>query len=107
MTRDDTFGPTGMFGTAGIFLERLRDITFRVTPVTRRGACEMARQIEGCSVLNEVAGQRAPHIDALADTIGKVAILTPEHSEMRELDLNPVLAFESGASIVDARVILR
>jgi len=107
MTRDNTFGPTIMFGLGGIFVEILRDVSFRVAPVTKRNAYEMIKQIKGFPVLSGVRGQKSVDIDPIADIIRKISILATENSEIGELDLNPVLAFESTASIVDARIILR
>jgi len=107
MTRDNTFGPTVMFGLGGIFVEVLKDVTFRVVPVTKRDAYEMIRQIKGFPVLGGVRGQKAADIDALANIIREVSVLAIENPDIRELDLNPVFAFENGASIVDARIILR
>jgi len=106
MTTDPTFGPTVMFGLGGIFVEVLKDVSFRVAPLTRKDAYEMIRQIKGFPILKGVRRQKPADIDALVDVIMGVSALVTENPEIKELDLNPVLAFENGASVVDARIIL-
>jgi len=107
MTRDNTFGPTVMFGLGGIFVEVLKDVSFRVAPLARKDAYNMIEQIKGFPILRGVRGQKPSDIGALVDVIMRVSALAMENPEIKELDLNPVLAFEKGASIVDARIILR
>lgn len=106
VTKDPTFGPTVMFGLGGIFVEVLKDVSFRVTPLTKMDANEMIREIKGFPILTGVRGQKAVSIDAIADIITKVSLLAIENLGISELDLNPVFASEDGASIVDARIIL-
>ena len=107
MTTDQTFGPAVMFGLGGIFVEVLKDVSFRVAPLTRNDAYGMIQQIKGFPILRGVRGQKPADIDALVDVIMKVSALVTENPEIKELDLNPVFAFEKGASVVDARIILR
>jgi acetyltransferase len=106
MTKDRTFGPTVMFGLGGIFVEVLRDISFRVAPVTRKDAYEMIKEIEGFPILSGVRGQKGISIDAIVDVIMKISILVIENPEISELDLNPVFVYEDRASVIDARIIL-
>ena len=106
MTTDQTFGPTVMFGLGGIFVEVLKDVSFRVAPLTRQDAYEMIKQIKGFPILTGVRGQKLSDVDALADAIVKMSALVMENPEIGELDLNPVFAFEKGASVVDTRIIL-
>jgi len=106
MTTDETFGPTIMFGLGGIFVEVLKDVCFKVAPLTKADAYEMIKGIKGFPILKGVRGQKPGDIDALADVIMKVSTLVMEHPEIREIDLNPVFAFEDSASVVDARIIL-
>ena len=106
MTTDQTFGPTIMFGLGGIFVEVLKDVSFRVAPLTKQDAYEMTKQIKGFPILKGVRGQKPADIDALADAIMKVSALVTENPQIRELDLNPVFAYENGATVVDARIIL-
>jgi acyl-CoA synthetase (NDP forming) len=106
MTTDQTFGPTLMFGVGGIFVEILKDVSFRVAPLTRNDAYEMIKQIRGFPILKGARGRKPADIDALVDVIMKISALVTENHEIAEVDLNPVLAFEEGASVVDTRIIL-
>lgn len=106
MATDQTFGPTLMFGVGGIFVEILKDVSFRVAPLTRKDAYEMIEQIRGFPILKGARGRKPADIDALVDVIMKISALVTENHEIAEVDLNPVLAFEQGASVVDTRIIL-
>jgi acyl-CoA synthetase (NDP forming) len=106
ITKDQTFGPTVMFGVGGIFVEILKDVSFRVAPLTRNDAYEMIGQIRGFPILKGARGRKPVDIDALVDVVMKVSALVTENHEIAEVDLNPVFAFEQGSSVVDARIIL-
>jgi acetyltransferase len=106
MTSDQTFGPTIMFGLGGIFVEALKDVSFRVAPLTRKDAYDMIKQIKGFPILKGARGQKPADIDALAAAIMKVSTMVMENPHIKQLDLNPVLAFRNGVSVVDARIML-
>ncbi len=106
LSKDAQFGPVVMFGLGGIFVEVLKDVSFRIVPLLRRDAREMVREIKGFPVLQGVRGQEAVDIAALEDILLKVSELAERHPEIRELDLNPILAYKDGAVAVDARVVL-
>jgi acyl-CoA synthetase (NDP forming) len=106
ITKDQTFGPTIMFGVGGIFVEILKDVSFRVAPLTRNDAYEMIGQIRGFPILKGARGRKPVDIDALVDVMMKVSALVTENHEIAEVDLNPVFAFEQGSSVGDARIIL-
>lgn len=105
--RDDVFGPTVMFGLGGIFVEVMRDVSFRIYPITIEDALEMINEIRSSAILNGYRGQ--PPVDkyALADIIVKTSKLLAENEEIEAVDLNPVIAYQQGAIAVDVRVILR
>jgi acetyl coenzyme A synthetase (ADP forming)-like protein len=107
MTNEHGFGPTIMFGLGGIFVEVLKDVSFRVAPLTKRDAYEMIKDIKGFPILKGVRGQKPADTTALADMIVKVSVLVTENPEIGELDLNPVFVFERGSSVVDARMTLK
>lgn len=107
MKRDETFGPVVMFGLGGIFVEVLKDVSFRIAPLTDRDAREMIREVKGFAILKGLRGQEPADIDALADIIVKLSMLGLEIPEVSEVDLNPVFTLPDGASIVDARMIVR
>ena len=106
-TRDNTFGPTVMFGLGGIFVEILKDVSFRVAPITLPTAREMIKEIKGYPLLNGARGRRPVDQDALAETLERLSLLVAEQPDIAEVDLNPVLAHEQGLTIVDARMVLK
>ncbi len=106
MSKDAQFGPMLMFGLGGIWVELLKDVSFRITPLTRRDAAEMIREIKGYPLLTGFRGQEAADIARLENMILKVSDFVEQHPEVKELDLNPVFAYHDGAVAVDARIIL-
>ena len=106
MTTDPQFGPVMMFGLGGIMVEVLKDVSFRLVPLTERDADQMINEIKGRPILDGVRGQPASDVAALKSTIVNVAKFVEEHPEVRELDLNPVFAYPDGALAVDARIIV-
>lgn len=106
ITRDPQFGPIIMFGLGGVFVEVLKDVSFRVVPITEHDAGEMIREIKGYSVLEGYRGRQPADIGALETILVKVSELAKNTPQIRELDLNPVFAYPDGAIVVDARIIL-
>ncbi|KSW12779.1 acetyl-CoA synthetase [Pyrodictium occultum] len=104
--RDPVFGPAVMFGLGGIFVEVFRDVSFRVSPFTRRDAEEMIREVRAYRILRGVRGLPPRDIGALVDIVMAVQRLMEENPEVRGLDINPVLSYPEGALAVDARVVL-
>jgi acyl-CoA synthetase (NDP forming) len=106
MTTDPQFGPVMMFGLGGIMVEVLKDVSFRLVPLTERDAGQMIDEIKGRPILDGVRGQPASDVAALRSAIVKVAKFVEDHPEVRELDLNPVFAYPDGALAVDARIVI-
>jgi acyl-CoA synthetase (NDP forming) len=106
MIRDRQFGPVIMFGLGGIFVEVLKDVSFRVAPMTEQDLDEMIREIKGYKLLTGIRGQRPKDIDAIKKILARLNEIAVHDSEIQEIDLNPVIVHEKGASIVDSRVIL-
>ncbi len=104
--KDPQFGQTVMFGLGGIFVELLKDVNFRVAPLTAEDAKEMITKLKAYPLLNGYRGQKPADIDALTTILVNVSKLVMEHPEIKELDLNPVMAYPDGAKTVDARIIL-
>jgi acetate---CoA ligase (ADP-forming) len=107
---DPTFGPTMMFGLGGIFVEVLKDVTFRVTPVSESQAKSMLGEIRGAPILAGARGEAPRDQEAMAATIAKYsAMILDLQDEIAESDANPVLVYEQGKGlkVVDARVILK
>ncbi len=95
-----------MFGLGGIFVEVLKDVVFNLTPVTDAEARDMVAGIRAAAVLDGLRGEKAVDKAALADLIQRLSLLTTDFPQIKELDLNPVMAFETGAVAVDARIAL-
>jgi acyl-CoA synthetase (NDP forming) len=106
MSKDAQFGPVIMFGLGGILVEVLKDVSFRIVPVTIRDAREMIREIKGYPVLEGYRGQKPANIPALEKLIVKVSQFVEKNPQIRELDLNPIFAYPDKAVAVDARIIL-
>ena len=105
-TKDPTFGPTIMFGLGGIFVEILKDVSFRLIPITRDDAVEMIHEIRSYKILEGARGMPKADEGALVDILLNTSRMVSECPEIKELDMNPILVYEKGAKIVDARVIL-
>jgi len=107
---DPTFGPTMMFGLGGIFVEVLKDVTFRVAPVAVSQASRMLGEIRGAPILAGVRGESPRDKIALAETICAYSMMIVDLAdEISESDANPVLVYEEGkgVKVVDARIILK
>jgi acetyl coenzyme A synthetase (ADP forming)-like protein len=107
---DATFGPTIMFGLGGIFVEVLKDVTFRVAPVSSDQALRMLDEIRGAPIIGGVRGEAPRDRKALADVICAYSNMIVDLADVvAESDANPVLVYEEGKGlkVVDARVILK
>ena len=106
--QDPFFGATVMFGLGGIWVEALKDKSFRLAPVSSDDAREMIQEIKGYPVLAGVRGAPPADVGALIDMIQKVGQLAHEFPEIVELDINPVFAFDAGKGAVaaDARIVV-
>jgi len=105
--KDETFGPSVMFGLGGIFAEVLRDVSFRVAPLHRRDAEEMISEIQGYPLLSGARGQAPLDVEALVEVLLSVSRMVMDHREIRELDLNPVRVYEHGLLALDARMVVK
>lgn len=106
MTMDAQFGPVLMFGLGGVLVEVLKDVAFRVVPITARDARQMVRDIQGFPILQGYRGQEPADLEALEALLLKLSAFIEGHAEVAELDLNPVFAYPDGAIAVDARIVL-
>ncbi|MDH5459861.1 MAG: acetate--CoA ligase family protein [Candidatus Bathyarchaeota archaeon] len=105
-TKDPQFGPAIMFGLGGIFVEVLKDVTFRIAPVTEDEAREMITEVRAYPLLKGYRNMPPADIDAIVKILLNTSRLVTEHEEIKELDLNPIMVYEKGAKTVDARIIL-
>ncbi len=105
-TKDPQFGPALMFGLGGVFVEVLKDVTFRIAPITEEDAREMITEVKAYPILKGYRGQPPADIEAIVKILLNTSKLVMDHQEIKELDLNPIIVYEKGAKTVDARIIL-
>ncbi len=103
---DDQFGPVIMYGLGGIMVEVLKDVAFRVLPISRTGAEKMIAETKSYPILQGVRGNSGYDQAALIDLLLRCSELIEAYPEVEEMDLNPVIVHKEGMSIVDARIIL-
>lgn len=106
MFKDTQFGPVLMFGLGGILVEVLKDVSFRIVPLTKQDARDMVQEIKGYPLLEGYRGQEKVDVAYLEALLIQVSDFIQKNPEIKELDLNPVFAYQDGAVAVDARVIL-
>ncbi len=106
MSKDPQFGPVLMFGLGGILVEVLKDVSFRIVPLTKRDAREMIGELKGYPILEGYRGQEPANIAVLEEMLLKVSEFVEGRPEIKELDINPIFAYRDGALAIDARVIL-
>jgi len=105
-TKDPQFGPALMFGLGGIFVEVLKDVTFRIAPITELDAREMITEVKAYPILKGYRGQPPADTEAIVQILLNTSRLVTDYPEIKELDLNPIMVYEKGAKTVDARIIL-
>ena len=105
MTWEPRFGPIVMVGLGGVYVEVLKDVAFRVQPVSNEDAGEMIRSLRGYRILEGVRGEPGVDLDLLAEVVERTSQLVGDHPEIREMDINPFLAFPEAdrCAAVDAR----
>ena len=103
--RDPQFGPCVMFGLGGILTEVLEDIVIRVAPLSRKDAMEMLSEIRGKKILEAIRGKPRVDRDALADILMAISRIGNEHSQIREIDINPIKLVSGKPIAVDALIV--
>jgi acyl-CoA synthetase (NDP forming) len=104
--KDPQFGPAVMFGLGGVFVEILKDVTFRIAPITEGEAREMVTEVKAYPLLRGYRNVPPADIEVIVRILLSASRLVVEHEEIRELDLNPIMVYRRGAKTVDARIIL-
>jgi len=105
--KDATFQQTVMFGLGGIFVEVLKDVTFRVAPVSPQEARKMVTEIAAYPIIKGARGQKPRDEGALAQALARLSQLVVDFPEIKELDANPVMVYEDGLLIVDSVIKLQ
>lgn len=105
LTIDPTFGPLVAFGMGGVYTEVLKDVTFRIAPISKAEARKMIQEIKMYPLLCGVRGEAASDMEALAEMISKFSLLPLHYPNIQEADLNPVFLYEKGACVADVRIL--
>jgi acetyltransferase len=105
VTYDRTFGHMIMFGLGGIYVEVLKDVSFRIAPVSRDEASDMVTDIRSIALLRGVRGEMPADIGAIVEAIMRISALVTDFPEIRELDINPLKVMHKGALALDSRII--
>ena len=104
MNNDPQFGPVLMFGIGGIFTEIMKDVSFRIVPLDEDDAHEMIREIKGFPLLEGYRGQEPVDIKKLEDMLCRISDFVAKQPDIKEMDINPVIARKDEAFAVDARI---
>jgi acyl-CoA synthetase (NDP forming) len=104
VVNDVQFGPTLACGAGGTLVELLRDVSVRLTPLTRSDAASMLRELRGFPLLEGYRGASACDVAALEGMLLRVSTLVEDHPCIAELDCNPSITTAAGVSVVDARI---
>jgi acetyltransferase len=100
VSRDPQFGPIIMFGLGGIYVEVLKDVIFRVAPLTLDTACEMIHGIRTAKLFGPFRGQPPADVAALAEVLTRVSQLAIDYPELAECDFNPLRVYPEGQGVV-------
>jgi len=106
MIRDAQFGPCVMFGLGGIFTEVLKDVSFRIAPLEKRDALEMAQEIKGAPILGAFRGMQPVDMELLSSLLINAGRLGLENEAVKEMDANPLIISGNKPIVVDALVVL-
>ena len=105
--RDPQFGPAVMFGTGGIAVELVKDVSFRLAPLNREEVFEMMREVKSYPLLTGFRGSKPVDLKKLASAVMALSEILLGIEEIKEIEINPLLVSEVGAVAVDARVVLQ
>jgi acetate---CoA ligase (ADP-forming) len=106
VTQDNTFGPLIMFGLGGVYAELFKDVNFKIHPLTDIDAADMVKSFRAHKMLEGWRGRKPSDIAAIEDLLLRISALIEDIPEIQEMDLNPIVAMESGAGcyVADARI---
>jgi acyl-CoA synthetase (NDP forming) len=106
MFKDNQFGPVVMFGIGGELVEVYKDVSFGIVPIPKRYAKQMIRDIKGYPLLDGYRGREPVDVALLEDMLLKLSDFAKDNPDIKEVDINPVIAYADNAVAVDARIIL-
>jgi len=107
ISEDPQFGPMVMFGLGGIYVEALKDVSFRIVPISREVAREMVEEIKSYKLLKGVRGEDPADVDSIIDIILKVSQLVIDFPEIMEMDINPLFVKKQGEGSIAGDVRIR
>jgi acetyl-CoA synthetase (ADP-forming) len=95
-----------MFGLGGVFVEVLKDVSFRLAPLTKNEAFNMIKETKDFKILEGLRGEKPADLNALTSVITKVGEIITDFPEVMEIDINPLIVFDKGLVAVDARIVI-
>lgn len=107
MSEDPQFGPMIMFGLGGIYVEALKDVSFRIAPLSRQVAREMVEEIKSIKLLKGIRGEDPSDIDSIIEIILRVSQLVTDFPEIIEMDINPLFVKKQGEGSIAGDVRIR
>lgn len=106
LKKTNEFGHVLVFGLGGIFVEVMKDVSYRICPVSIKDIKEMMGEIKGYKLLKGMRGEKAVNLDAIEKVLLEASKLAEKYKNIKELDINPLIVNEKDAVIVDARIVL-
>ena len=108
-SRDPSFGPLLMFGLGGIYVEVLKDVSFRIAPLTFNEAELMIKEIRSYPILKGVRGEKPSDLIAVRESLLRLSQLVIDFSEILEIDINPLMVLPAGkgAVVIDSRLTIK
>jgi hypothetical protein len=103
--QDPSFGPVALFGLGGIYVEALGDVSLGLAPLDRDRALAMIDRISGARLLGGLRGEPPADREAIADALVRISCLLSDFREIKEIDLNPLIVYPQGTTLVDARIV--
>lgn len=104
--KDEQFGAAVMFGIGGIMVEIMKDVSFRLAPVTKEECLEMFQEIKAYPLLRGYRGYPSANLDIIADYLIKIGNIINETDNIKEIEINPLIAYHNTAIAVDVRILL-
>ena len=105
MMRDSSFGPMIAFGMGGIYVNLIKDAKFKLAKgLTKEDIYDQVKNTKAYTLLTGYRGEEPKDVEAVVDTIGKIAQLTLDFPEIQELDINPVFVYKDGISSLDVKI---
>lgn len=104
--KEEGLGHLIMFGLGGVFVEIFKDIVFNISPITDEEAKDMLTSIQAAPIINGFRGEKGVHKEKVIEVIQRVSMLVNDFPEIKELDINPVFAYQNSIFAVDARIII-